>query len=612
MLFRHNYMGKIMNKLVSGLSNTSVKIIGYLLLVFSILSIIHGFLGLKVSFKQGRFGWELDKKGSMVITKFAKGYPAETSGLKVGDKIIKVNNLPLKKNDPASISLWGEAIAGTQVIVTVKRGNEELDFKLTRKLLPLIRRVIVILNKIIIPLLMMIYLLVGLWGMNKKPSFISNLIAMVCFSFGVLIISINFSSSVTFISENLYYHQIRGMISLISIYMTPAIWLYFFVNFPKKTNYYIKNKLKTIALIFFIPVIGVFFSIKYPEKLDNNNYLLLFIALYMFSFITLGIIILSKGAKAEKNILKKRQYKLILFGLKYGALSIFSGFIIIILYIILIKNVGENAQLALISLFLISQIIGLILPFTFLNTFFQKKILETQSALKRKLRYIGATTLLFIIYLIVMFLVGNWIISTFELQDPSIIVFLILLLSLTFSPLNSFILSKLEQKLYPEKTKYKRSLTDMVRKLSTFIEEAQILENISEWISKTMNINPVLALALNTADAGKTPIKFNSNKSVLLKTKNGTNFFWDEIVDETEKYVDEDEKIWAIENKISISIPMISRGEQIGLLNIGKKKNSEDYNGDDLEIFQEVAYQTAIALQNIKHQAEHLEKKENG
>jgi len=54
---------------------------------------------------------------------------------------------------------------------------------------------------------------------------------------------------------------------------------------------------------------------------------------------------------------------------------------------------------------------------------------------------------------------------------------------------------------------------------------------------------------------------------------------------------------------------MISRGESVGLLSIGKKKNNEDFTGDDLEIFKEAALHTASALQNVKLRAQQMEKK---
>ena len=253
--------------------------------------------------------------------------------------------------------------------------------------------------------------------------------------------------------------------------------------------------------------------------------------------------------------------------------------------------------------------VGLIVPFTFLNSFFQNKILETESALRRRLRYLGATSALFFIYLLAAFFIANWIITGFQLTDPSFIVLTVLVLSLTFSPLQNRILRWLEERLYPEKTKYKNSLKELIKRMSSFIEESQILENLSRWISETMGVYPIYAISIDRITMTNLPLKLHSPRSVLAKTKNGANFFWDEIPEEASDIIEEEEKTWALQKGISITVPMISRGEQVGILSIGKKKNNEDFNGDDLEIFQDAAQHTALAIQNIKLQSEHLEKK---
>ncbi len=297
------------------------------------------------------------------------------------------------------------------------------------------------------------------------------------------------------------------------------------------------------------------------------------------------------------------------FGIKYGALSILFGFLCLTVYSTFMSHWADYFGWAAFIIFLVTQVIGLILPFTFLNSFFQNKILETEGALKRKLRYLASTFALFLVYLIIAFLIGKWIISRYQLTDPSFIVLLILLLSLTFSPINSKILHWLEQKLYPEKSRYKKSLKKFIQNMSSFIEESQILDNLTKWISKTMGINPVYAISIDEIARLNIPLQLNSRKSVLRKTRDGSNFFWDEIQDELKSQVNEKERKWARKNNISITIPMISQGEQMGLLNIGKKKNRNDFSVDDLEIFQEVASYTALSIQNIKLQAEHLKKK---
>ena len=228
--------------------------------------------------------------------------------------------------------------------------------------------------------------------------------------------------------------------------------------------------------------------------------------------------------------MKKRQYHLIKFGIKYGALAILFGFGCLYIYWFWMTGFPDYVGWMVSFIFLVTQVVGLIVPFTFLNSFFRNKILETESALRRRLRYLGATSGLFFIYLLAAFFIGNLIIAGFELSDTSFIVLIVLVLSITFSPLKNKVLRWLDEKLYPEKNKYKSSLKELIKRMSSFIEESQILENLSRWISETMGIYPIYAISIDGITVTNLPLKIHSPRSVLAKTKDGSNFYWDEIL----------------------------------------------------------------------------------
>ena len=598
------------NRLASKSSSSLVKLIGIFLLLYSIVTIAQGFYGLPVSFRQGQFGFKyevLKDPAAMLITGIVEGFPADRAGLKPGDRIIKVNGQSL---DPQSMQkLWGDAVAGSQIVLTVQREDRIMNMELTRKLLPMIDRVIRVLFHLILPALMLAYILVGLWGVFKHSSFITNLIALVCFFFGVMIASFTLSPVSSPLTEIFNYYQIKKIVTMICSLLAPAFWLFLFVHFPQKAVFYKKHKYLVSLLIFLLPAAIMAFVLFSPEVVEANYFpAIVVFSIFEVTYIVSGVIVLSKGAKREKNILKKRQYHLIKFGIKYGALAILLGFACLYIYSFLMTGLAAYVGWMVFFIFLVTQIVGLIVPFTFLNSFFRNKILETESALRRRVRYLGATSALFFIYLLAAFFIGNWIIASLELTDTSFIVLIVLVISITFSPLQNKILRWLDEKLYPEKNKYKNSLKELIKRMSSFIEEAQILENLSRWISETMGVYPIYALSIDRITVTNIPLKIHSPRSVLQKTRSGANFYWDEIPEGTTDIIEE-EKRWALQKGISITVPMISRGEQVGILSIGKKKNNEDFNGDDLEIFQEAAQHTALAIQNIKLQSEHLEKK---
>lgn len=603
-------------KTFAALTNGLVKLIGVFLLLFSIISVIQGMYSLRVSFNQGRFGFEYDadtKDGYMVIQKVFPDSASEEAGMKIGDKIKAVNGNPVKGLDIRAA--FANAIAGSDITLTMDREGQIITITMTRKLLPVMMRLTNVLYHIFAPLLMLAYVLVGMWGLYRRASFVTSLIALVCFFMGGLIAMVDFSAYqtvvITVFTRHLYYFQIRGGIQVVSMALAPAFWLYLFINFPQKASFYLKHKILTILAIFLTPALIAAVRFTMVPEIFGYQIFNLAYGLYVFIFVFWGIAILSKGAKQVESVLKRRQYHMMLWGIKTGAHAIGIGFGTLILYGLLMKDWPPFFGWLVFFLFLISQLVGLVLPFTFLNSFMRNKILETESALRRKLRFLAASFALFAIYLGIAFLMGKWIIQGLALTDNSLIILIILVLSLTFAPLHSRLLRWLEEKLYPEKTKYKSALKEMVKRLPAYIEESQILENLALWLSETMGIQPIYAVSIDRTGGGamKIPLKRNSERSVLAKTKDGSSFFWDEIAEESGVIIDEEERSWALNKGISITVPMISGGEQVGVLSIGKKKNQEDFTGDDLEIFQEAAYHTALALQNVKMQMEHLEKK---
>ncbi|MCK4836668.1 MAG: SpoIIE family protein phosphatase [Candidatus Aminicenantes bacterium] len=585
-----------------------IRFIGLFLLFFSFMALIHSFFCLRVYIKSGSIGinHEWGENGTaLIITSVTKESPASKAGLKVRDTIVQINGNKLNRHNYDRLKIWGEPIAGSKIIFKIKRKNKVIDFVVERRLNPLFDRMITLLFSLIMPLLMLSYVLAGLWGLIKSSfSFETILISIVCFSFGLLMytpVGLPFASSP--IGKYFYLYEIKEFLSNL-IAFAPAFWLYLFLIFPQKNKFYQKHKLFTLFLIFSLPILVIITHILYPSS-NISTLILLFTAVV---YILLGIWILARASKRSSSVLQKRQLRLILFGLKFGGLSIVSGWMSLFIFALLTKWQIFLSWIVF-PYFLLSHIGGLIIPFTFLNSFFHKKLLETENALKRKVRYIIATIILFLSYICVSYIIGKLIIENFHLQDPSLIIIFVLLIATTFYPLNNRIQIWLERKFYPEKTKYREALKDFVRELTGAIEGVYLLEKLSNWIERVMRIRPVTAFAIGRGVDQKIPFHPGRKNSVTKRIKDGSNFFWDEIIDENEYQINQEEKRWAQKNGVSITIPMISYGKLVGVLNVGQKSNKEDFSGADLEIIKEASVHTAIALQNIILQAESLEKK---
>jgi hypothetical protein len=72
----------------------------------------------------------------LLIAGILASYPAQESGLQVGDEIVRINGVALTPQNQSELIPTIRGVPGSKVNLTVRRGEEELNFRLTRKRTP--------------------------------------------------------------------------------------------------------------------------------------------------------------------------------------------------------------------------------------------------------------------------------------------------------------------------------------------------------------------------------------------------------------------------------------------------------------------------------------------
>lgn len=583
------------------------RFLGIFLVIFSLLAAVKGMVGLVNLNKDGSTGVRTnpeENKDYYIITTISENYPAYTSGLQVGDTLIKINGVPVSEKENIRQEL-AKRDAGSKIVYTVRRGTVIKEYPLILSPLTSLEKIILFLFRTVPVILLMAYLVVGLWGILKSPYTTETiLIALFCFCFGCFMYAtVNVGDPPdNFISKYLYYDTMREFVTYI-MWLGPSFWVLLFAAFPRRNRIYENHKFISLVFIFLLPIIIIISTIM---NLTSSALTYLVFTL-MFAQMGLGVYLLSSNLNRVSTALEKRQVRLMLFGIKYGAIVVGFGWMIVLFtQFILAGYVNTNILLGSFIVFLLCEISGLIIPFTFLNSFFQNKLLETESALKKRVRYIGVTLGMLAIYLFIIFVITRLTVSLFNVKDPTVIIISVLLLSLTFTPINKRILKWVDETFYPERTRYAESLKRLVYKISGQIESNELLTELRGWVNSTMGINPVIPVALGGQLA---LFRHTDEDSVVHRIRTGDKFFWDEISERSRITVDENEIEWVRENEISVTIPMISQGELVGMLNLGKKQNNEDFSAEDLDILTQASNQIALALQNLRLQSVYIDKK---
>jgi sigma-B regulation protein RsbU (phosphoserine phosphatase) len=586
-----------------------VRALGVFLILFTVLAVTDASYHLSLTVTQGTAGyetqWASDNDSILIISSVQKDYPAYTAGIRENDTIIKINDTRVVRNEIDVNKIVGIPEIGKKVKLTILKAGIERDYELVFVNSPLYEKLIELLFRIIPALLMLAYVIVGFWGIMKSPySKETLLIAMFCFSFGGFMFStISFSVVIdTFFTKYLYYNEIKNVIRIISLFGT-SFWLLLFATFPLRSPFFIRHRIISYLFIFLLPlliIISIFFELR-----------LTFVPVFLLIVVNMavGVFLLRANTSRVNTALEKRQIRLMFLGIKYGAISVGAGWLIIILSHVFFPESHRFVRYTGLIIFLLGEIGGLIIPFTFLNSFFQNRLLETETALKKRIRYTGVTLVMLSVYLSIIFLIGRLWINWFNITDPTLIIVFVLLVSLTFTPINKKILKWVDEKFYPERTKYTESLKHFIQAISGFVDSKDLLHHLSGWALNTTGVQAAIPVPIESRPAHSSLFRFEEGNSVIHRIRDGSKFFWDEITDRSRIPVNEIEFEWARDNDISVTIPMISHGELLGTFNIGKKVNSEDFTAEDLDILTQASYQTAMALQNIKLQSQYIEKK---
>lgn len=595
--------------LLSGLRR-GTQLYGLFVFLFALALVIHGVLAVKLSLNRGRFGiadleLEKDEVGYFIeVNALVPDYPAERAGFKVGDRIYAIDGVKIDKDNWNTI--WGDPYQGTSIKTRVKRDADWLTITMTRALIPFFERIVDVMYLLVVPLLLLVFVSVGLFAVTRRKDISTVLIAMVCFSFGMLLTTVRVNPIPTPIAQFLHIYGVWNVLLIANLHLAPAFWLYLFFFFPKNVPWARQRPVLAALSVFSLPLVLTAVSALTPDLFDRHEWYNFFYFAYFTTYGYLGVRLVRMMSRRAEQPLERRRYGYILFGIQFGSFSIMLGFASLIIYVMVARD-SFNTALFIYPVFLLAMVGALVIPYTFLNSFSPQKVIETESGLKRRVQFFSASFGLFMLYLALCFFMSKWLIWALGLTDPSLIVLFVLLLALTFSPVNRLLLRRLEQKLYPDRVTYRESLNQFFDQNAGVVESELLIEKLTEWLRETMQLYPVKAVAWTGNHQQTMDPKSKEVLDLLNRRDKAQYLIWDEQQD---MLLGSPENGYGmLDDDYTITVPMRVRGQALGLLHVGRKVNQEDLNGDDLSVLREAADRTALILNNLDLYAQNLEKK---
>jgi signal transduction histidine kinase len=195
----------------------------------------------------------------------------------------------------------------------------------------------------------------------------------------------------------------------------------------------------------------------------------------------------------------------------------------------------------------------------------------------------------------------------------AVIFFLLLLVAVLFYRIKPETERAVEQFLFRGRYDYRETLGKFSKAMVTILDLQSLSKRIIETITQTMGVEKASLFLWNEEKAGYSlfelkNVKMTASTPILSKNdplphylqKIGEIIVREELAKGTNipEINDVVKKMSLLEAEVSI--PFISKGQLIGMINLGYKFNKDIYSYEDIELLSTLANQTAIAIENAR------------
>jgi PAS domain S-box-containing protein len=559
-------------------------------LVFGGLNIVK-----KVGWKEPTDGviWEMKPEG-LTATQVIKGSPADLNGIRRGDILVKINDIPVRTNIDIAKNLWIAWNADQNLSYQILREGEA---PLTPTFFPSEKGIDLIYFYLILIGLTTLVIGIIIFFNSKKPlsrPYIIFYLLTLSF-YGIYVFS---PTGLFDVLDNLFF-----WLDKIAFLAFPPLLLHFFLIFPLRKK--ILKKKPSVIYYLYMPsgillLVYLFFHI--PIILTHNDAFMLGVhnilermSLFLFALFSLSalVIIFLDRFKAP-NLIIKRQLKWILVGLSFGIIPFTFFYIIPFLIGLTPPRAAE-----------VSIIFQALIPLTFAYSLSRYKLMNLEVILKRTVTLIFSYVLIAIMYFIVTSRTQAFSENRFNAITLGI---LALILGATlFTPLTKLIQSILDRAIYKRSYKYRKTLLSISEEISRERNLQRLSHAILELISNALMIEDI-ALLLPKEKKPNTFSVFES-RGHLPPPKESVTFeslLFQEFKNREylSSFTFADKKALKRHfDKLSSHgfyhlLPLKVENKLIGCLGMGKKRDNTFLSSEDWELMRTISSPVALALEN--------------
>ncbi len=452
------------------------------------------------------------------------------------------------------------------------------------------------------------FLVTGFWAFLKQPdSGAVRALALFCFAMsGVVTMSIQFGYEQIPVMEIPLIQIIMVATSIVTAF-TGAFWLNLQLLFPTPRKFMTRHPIIAYSLVY-LPLAVNIFLIEFM----GNDIIEYSLTILLVLQILVGFGFLIERYARAKDLLEKRQTRLVLWGTGTGMF----GFLLVILLFLLFRSWFSSLGTEMILGIFILVFFGLLLsPFSFIYAFGKYRLLEVEGKIKRGTRRIAITAGLLVIFFAILYSISGFILSKIGTQNQTIIPALALVLAVGFMPAQKRMQGILERRIYPERTELKNMLRDFLSNALAVSDRNTFWSELETKLSEVLKVDTVTTV-LNAGDeklmllrGGEiTPFMPESEFAVTLSDFEDRPMMVDELLATGTVHLTSQEREWLEGHDIALALPLASRNRMIGFLAVGMKRTRQDFEAADVEVLRSLSFQVAVAGENLRLLEENIDK----
>jgi signal transduction histidine kinase len=537
--------------------------------------------------------------GYLRVSQLAPGEKAEESGLRAGDLVLEVDGNQIQSESDLKF-LTEQKRIGESVSLTLQRAAERLDLEvsLDRKYGSLF---------LLVNFLAGLFLwLVGVFVFLRRPdSRVVRifLISSLCFSLAILISFEGFPYG----PEGLSF--ILPSLQIMAYALIPALFFRFSMIFPREEDVLAPSK--PVIFSVFLPslVLIVLMETFYWRSVSASSLslfqayrtLYLYFRIYLVAYVLLGLFVLYQTYRRLEFAEDKRKIRWIFWGISLGT------FPFVFLHTLPEVLFGRTLIPEVVNYLFVSLI-----PISFAFSILKYQAMDIDVVINRSLVYSLLTGFILGIYLLVVGLLGE-VLHRFTGYEGSLFPILATLAAaVLFTPARNRIRVLVDRTFYRVRYDYRQAIQKFNSEVNNAYTQDELLGLLLGRIDHLLAVKRTLAFLKQDKSntfgiaksigliEGQTEEIENEQPSFLpalletgkIQGSGGSTTF-------AEFPVFPDIQILK-KFEITLSFPLIEKGESLGLLLLGQKKSEARYSAEDVELVSLMAQEVARALQNIR------------